>query len=270
MNQKWIVKVDCSVMSASLPKVELEPGDWVEWWFVNVPQETIPWIQFAHALGPFQCLQEVAPGVVQGKGNVGAATDAAGGEYAYQVLVLDAQGVPKPYKISGSVLNRSTVRNTSPEVVVEVDLKKRTLSTQPKILGLSVGDTAIWHVRNIPATHAVTFRFDGPLPPGANRLSGLFESILTSRDLEHPDALRVYGTGFGPPASGKTGSYQYYIDVRDPSGSIVASDDPVIDNLGQPGPPGDDPEGPRGKGGCLSSLFALGVFWLRTRRRSGR
>lgn len=265
MGQKRIVTVDCSKTSGVLDTVELAPGDWVEWVFVNIVgyQESIPWIQFENALGPFQCLQEAMRGVIHGKGNVGADVPTS---YSYQAQMLDGAGDPNRLKITGRIVNRPQDPNTSPTVVVDVHMETKTpqtktpqtktLSTVPKTLALSIGDTAIWHVRNIPAKHSVTFRFDDIMPFGPNRMSALFASLLTSRDTD-PDALRVYGTGFAPPDPKHPGPYQYYIDVRDSQGRIVATDDPTIDNLGQPGPPGDGDPGRRGKGGCFSSLITL-------------
>jgi hypothetical protein len=48
--------------------------------------------------------------------------------------------------------------------------------------------------------------------------------------------MRVTGVNFTPTQ----GEYSYQIALRDSAGTIRASEDPVIDNLGDPGPPSEE------------------------------
>ncbi len=234
MPARQIVKVDYDGAHLTLdpPSARLGPEDWVEWRFSNVPADCIPSIQFEKdVLGPFQCLQSVSNTTVQGKGNVGAEEDVL---YAYTARLLDLEGVrASSGDLAGTVVSLQQVPNTSPEVVVV--FKAGLLTVQPMTLDLYPGDTATWNVFGLPTGHSVTIQFD-PLVIGQDNQAAMFESFLTCRPVagEDPGIVQVCGVHFNDLK--KLSHYSYRVAVRDPSGIIVASHDPMIDNLGPPPP----------------------------------
>jgi plastocyanin len=231
------VKYDGAHLTLHPPSVQLGSGDWVEWRFSNVPADCIPSIQFEKdVLGPFQCLQTISNTTVQGKGNVGAKEDVL---YTYTARLLDLVGVPASTgEPGGTVVSLQQTPNTSPEVVVVY--KEGVLTVSPEALDLYPGDTATWNVFGLPPDHSVTIQFD-PLVIGPDNQTAMFESFLTCRPVvgEDPDIVQVCGVHFNDLKT--LGRYSYRVAVRDSSGIVVASHDPTIDNLGEPGPP--DPDG---------------------------
>ncbi|HEY2291358.1 MAG TPA: hypothetical protein VGM86_11715 [Thermoanaerobaculia bacterium] len=231
MPARKIVKVDYDGINGSLTldrsSVQLAQGDWVEWKFSKVPRGCIPWIRFegSRGLGPFQCLQLVpSTTTLQGKGNVGADHDES---YSYTAWLLTRDGVRARSAVA-TVENLRQAQNTTPEVVVSYSEGK--LDVQPETLELEPGDMATWNVLGLPAGYFVFFQFDSLKP--------LFDSYLNCRLLLSGDdsgVVRICGIHFN--SRKRRSHYHYHITVRDPSGIIVASHDPMIDNLGQPGPP---------------------------------
>ena len=194
--------------------------------FSNVPAGYLPWIRFEDDLGPFQCLQLVPSYHRQGKGNVG--TNAS---YTYTAWLLPHGDVP-PISGSATVVNLQQAPNTSPEVVVRYH--DGLLDVQPEELTLSPGDTAIWNVFGLPR---VTSSSSGSIPcrlPGAP--GGAVRDRFSPAGRWSRQAgcylrrqLQCFRNALG---------YTYHIGVRNSSGIVVASHDPMIDNLGEPGPPG--------------------------------
>ncbi len=222
------------VLTLNPSTVQLGPGDWVEWNFEGVSAEdladTLPFIQFDTSLGPFQCLQSIPPIKVQGKGNTGVA-----GSYTYKAGLLGEASVEAASPV-GSVVNPPQDENTSPvatvkfkagaEDTVEIDINPTTPLT------LCKGDTVLWHVLGLPPETSISFQFnlaDSTLDP----LVGPFESLLVDRVVEGQGVglMRIIGTNFNPDDRDQ---YTYHIALRDASGNVLASHDPVIDNLGQP------------------------------------
>jgi len=229
------VTIDFSSDSPNVPEIGLEPENGIQWNFEGVPPESVPFIQFETGLGPFQCLQVVAGNMVQGQGNIGT----NGESFPYTALLLNATGVQGPPR-AGVVKSPTQDANTSPVVVVTVrnDSTPFDLNVDPPNLTLFPGDTALWHVHNLPADHFVGFSFT--LPAGGQSLLGPFQSLLINGPVagESSDVVRIIGDIFTP---GDTTEFTYHVTLRDASGTVVASHDPVIDNLGDPpGPPIDE------------------------------
>ena len=216
--------------------IELEQGDWVEWSFPNAPSGSLPIIEFDSPFGPFQCLQSVPNGIVQGKGNVGE--EGEGTLYDYKAFLLDQTGALATSGTS-SVLNLLQPRNTSPSLEVRV-----TEGDEPGTFDLLVpseplmlfpGDTAFWDVFGLPPGTFISFLFQ-PVPEQAtlDPLVGPFQSLVARRRVggEEANVMRVTGVDFTPAPT--LGEYTYQIALRDSAGTILASHDPTIDNLGQP------------------------------------
>jgi hypothetical protein len=101
-------------------------------------------------------------------------------------------------------------------------------------LRLFVGDTALWYVSGLPSGFFVSFRFPSDTNSETDSTIGPFKSFLFNRGVEgESSGVGVIGVSFDPPA-GAPGQFSYHIDVRDVSGALVTTHDPVIDNLGQP------------------------------------
>jgi hypothetical protein len=227
-------------LTSTSDPVELEPGDWVEWNFSNAPSGSLPIIEFDSPLGPFQCLQFVEGSIVQGKGNVGE-EDGEGTLYNYKAFLLDDTGVVATSATS-AVRNLPQPLNTSPLVVVtitETEDPNRVLNldVQPTDLTLFPGDTALWHVFGLPPGTFVSFQFTSQNAT-VDPMIGPFDSMVVNRRVGEEEAgvMRILGVNFTPAQ----GTYTYQLAVRDASGTILASEDPVIDSLGDPGPPSEE------------------------------
>lgn len=205
--------------------VELNPGDTLSWQFDGVPSDCVPGILFDSnaGFGPFQAL-ELKGNLVIGRGNNGQT-----GTYTYSAQLLDASGIRSTSTQTVSVLNQVPDLERSPTAVIPCHIHPETKAvSMEKIddLKLFSGDTAIWLVTGLTAEFFVSFRF---LLTSGDLATGPFESLVFNRELE---GLRVIGQGFSLPETST--QLTYHVEVRDASGTVRASDDPTIDNLGQP------------------------------------
>jgi hypothetical protein len=219
--------------------VDLGRGDWVEWWFEGDFQGGIPGVRFEDPFGPFQCLQSFARNTVVGKGNTGAESERA---YAYTALVLNANGVQaRSADGAGSVRNLPQPANSSPDVMIQFR-EDGGLEVRPEALRLGSGDTATWHFFGLPEGGFATVWFPGVLPLGADPLVGPFQSLVIRRRVEgeDPGVVRISGLGFAGVPEMSESRYFYRIEIRAADGRILGSHDPMIDNLGQPGPPSEE------------------------------
>lgn len=105
------------------------------------------------------------------------------------------------------------------------------IQTNPLTVQIFVGYPASWLVSGLPKGYRVQLRFD----PTGEAPHGLFNNL-------GPDAggtssgsdVEIVGDSFDPPNPMLKRSYPYTIVVMDPAGKKVGSQDPIIDNLGDP------------------------------------
>lgn len=240
---------DVNTLTVDMDPITLESETTVNWIFHNlsaVPASfgpVIPSILFDSGdvppdatLGPFQCLQ-VENGVIQGKGNVGCPSEPM--PFTYTARLLNQTNAPTTSP-TFTVINAMQSRNSSPECAVDitVDDSGKVSLPQPDNLLLAKGDTAIWHITNLQPQQSVSIIFD----TFANPLTGPFESIAMYRGLLADDAqqeeMRVLGINFD---GGDANQITYSVAVRDATGLVLGSGEPIIDNLGQPPTPPIDP-----------------------------
>jgi len=210
--------------------IELAEGDWVEWKFLDPPSDSLPIIEFESPFGPFQCLQSLPNGTVQGKGNVGEDEEKT---YNYKAFLLKQTNGSATFG-TNSVRNLPQPRNTSPVLQVRVtEGEELTLHVPPESLMLFPGDTAFWNVFGLPEGTFISFLFHpAPAHPNLDPLVGPFQSLVARRRVggEEADVMRVTGVNFMPTSM----HYTYQIAIRDSAGQILDSHDPTIDNLGDP------------------------------------
>ncbi len=227
--------------------VNLNPGDILEWDFVNVPSDCVPGILFnqepgvsGSAFGPFQDFLLVGNTVV-GRGNLGT-SDPSGEPYSYTPQLLNADGLRPASADTGTVLNRVPQRDMSPITVIpcQTTFDAQGNPIAVKIgdidpLKLFVGDTAIWYVTGLPLNFFVNPIFT--LPVGDSTVDSAvqpFRYVLFNRgvDEEGLAVLQVIGVDFQP---GTEVSFTYKVQARNFFGDVMPPpDDPQIDNLGPP------------------------------------
>ena len=226
-------------LAPSKVNLDLNPGDVLEWEFLNVPSDCVPGILFEQksgvsgsAFGPFQALLLVGDTVV-GRGNLGT----SGTTYTYNAQLLDAKGIRTTSAGTGAVQNLVSTPDMSPITMISttVDLTRNpvqvTIEDDIKPLRLFEGDTAIWYVSGLPADFFVNPVFT--LLSGDSAVQP-FRYVLFNRgvDGEGSAVLQVIGVDFQP---GTTNSFTYKVQPRNFSGSVNGPvDDPQIDNLGPP------------------------------------
>lgn len=223
------------------PNVDLQEGDQVFWQFNELPPGCVGGIHFEQPLGPFSSIQLVDRRQFLGVGNVGLPQGAASVPFRYRAQVLTAS---QPLAVSSeplpTITNLPQPQDTSPQIIVQIDSSTRQPTAQQQNLSLNIGDTATWHIFGLPADHFVTLFFPGhPDEP----LLGPFRAAFWTRAVTGDDMNEIRGSasGFGlrlnqPLATGA--QITYNIQVRSADGAVVGSDDPVIDNLGEPVPTG--------------------------------
>jgi hypothetical protein len=206
---------------------------WVLWRFGgDIPPGCVGHIFFPEdRFGPFESLRLLDSKLILGMGKVGISSPRT---YSYTALVLDASGAPA-YAEGGSITNSQESGNTSPDVLVECffedNLGRYNLDINPSPLYLYTGDTATWHVLHIPEGHFVTLAFYN----NSDTRLGPFETFSQGRALAGAlpgDQFLAIGAGFGLPPT--QAQLQYTIELRDAEGNLVAKQDPMIDNLGDP------------------------------------
>ncbi len=211
-------------LAISNPQVPLEAGDWVVWRFAGLAIDEIACVHFhslEHPYGPFQAL-EPSSFHVRGLGNSGIA-----GEYPYTAFILNEQGVVARSTEPASVLNLSTTEDTSP--VATIHCTEDSLHVEPPFLKVEIDRTALWYVTGLPPGHFITFQFEG----FQDEMVGPFSSFAF---LNISGASRVaIGANFSGPLEGSIdGRVFYHVSLRRPDGTVLASDDPVIEPPGWP------------------------------------
>lgn len=214
--------------------VDLEAGGLIQWQFVAAPGETLEnllvHIQFESSFGPFQGLTSSGTSV-SGKGNTGVA-----GEHRYTAMVLCTSGwVATSGTTEAVVDNLSEARDTSPHAVVIYDPVGKALGVTPGTLGVQFDQTATWHIEGVPADHFVTFQF----PNFSDQLAGPFSVFSLERNVIPGSPVLLASGELYQPGNAQS-PITYLIQVRDASGTVIASDDPLIATLGDPPP---SPEG---------------------------
>src|SRR6185295_9466244 len=201
-------------------EVTIGAGDAVEWVFVGIPENCLAFVHFEtegdELFGPFQYLEPAPTGVIA-MGNSGTT-----GTFGYTALVLSDQDAVATSTGSLSIINTSSVPDTTPHAAVTFNpLAQTPFDVDPQILLLEQGRTAVWYIspENILPDNFVTFHFAGfPATP----MTGPFQSFSMSPGLN--GAVVARGEGFS-----STGTVQYFVRVRNAQGGVVAQDDPVIE-----------------------------------------
>jgi hypothetical protein len=233
---------------------ELMDGDWVEWKFLGLEKDQFGFISFAPPLlrlGPFYSLRSFGYDLFLGKGNKGP--DANRKDYPYKALVLSLGAQEPVAAADGTIRNEASAANTAPEITVEYKkeedaegrIVKQWLEVRPDPVGLNTGDTATWHFENLPENAFACFQFT---PPAELQLpvSGPFLAFNACVG-EGTVTVEASGMGFIEALSEeerlKYRQFVYYIQLRNWDGQLLASHEPIIDNLGPPAPGGNRYEG---------------------------
>lgn len=233
------------VLTISKPEIVYKQDDWVEWKFENIPPDSFGYLRFgnAPAFGPFHTLRTLAQDSIVGKGNTGATSTT----HSYQAMLLTRKepGV-LARSAQATLLQETAPPNTMPDVTVTYRDGKE-LQVVPDRIGLNLGDTATWHFREFPSGYFATLQFD-PLPDGASPHPFADFYVTAPLPGQPPGTFSAYGIGYRTQIiEDSPESYairvldlpellNYHIQVRDSEGTIMSTDDPVIDNLGPPVP----------------------------------
>ncbi len=217
------------------PDVDLDDGDQVKWIFPDLPNDQFGFVFFTPRLGPFHSLRSVSNTEILGKGNVGSASNDL---YGYTAMVLTLGKVDPEATGHGTVNNRGTRVNTTPDVRVAyhppANGNPATLTVDPLILPLNPGDTATWDFVALPDGAFADFQFDLH-SSGMKEATGPFVAFYATNGGDAATVL-ANGTGFVAtiPIAEQVRRYRYHIEVRGMDGKRLASHDPLIDNLGAP------------------------------------
>ncbi|HVS00241.1 MAG TPA: hypothetical protein VMW27_26675 [Thermoanaerobaculia bacterium] len=222
------VLYDSVTLSICPPQLDLHAGDWVLWHFEGVPAGQMAQIFFESPCGPFQSVKLLDSGAILGRGNVGL-DGVASETYLYTALLLDSEGGPAT--CGASLTNLSQEKDTSPDIVVSCSPEPGgfLLAVEPATLSLYKKDTATWHVVGLPEDHFITLAFYDQI----DLRKGPFKSLSVDR-IVAGDGMHQFlaiGTDFEPHEETQI---PYRIEVRDQDGCILATHDPLIDNLGDP------------------------------------
>jgi hypothetical protein len=248
MAQKRVtVTLSGSALTIDQDWQDLMEGDWVEWTFVGLEKDQFGFISFAPPLprlGPFYSLRSFAHDTFLGKGNKGP--DANIEDYPYKALVLSLNAAEPVASADGMIRNAAGRENTAPEITVsyrkEEDdqgrIVKQWLEVRPDPVALNTGDTATWHFEDLPANAFPCFHFTSPpeLPS-----SGPFLAFNACNG-DGTVTVEASGMGFLLALSEeerlKWREFVYDIQLRNWDGQLLATHEPIIDNLGPPAPGG--------------------------------
>ncbi len=214
--------------------VTLEAGDQIQWDFHNLPPYTLAFIFFpdneAQALGqtfgPFQFL-EPSSSTVMGIGSTGQQRD-----YPYYAMVLNQDRALATSAGASARIRNAAPKDSSPDALIRYDAAAGSFQVTPSVLRLERDRTANWYITGIPLDHFVTFRFEDFL---ASPSETAFHSFSLSRGFH--DAWVANGAGFlsDPLDSDLIPTrVNYRVTLRDASGTVVATHDPVIEPLESP------------------------------------
>ena len=211
-------------------QVNLGAGDSVTWNFQNIPLESLVYIYFndppGQPFGPFVALKPVN-NTVTGIGNSGQT-----GSYSYTAMVLNQNGpLAISERVNASVENTSDATDTVFEAIGLITYNPEDsppLQVSPSPLNLGSLQRATWLIEGLPEEAFITFHFDGFPDP----LTGPFTTFLLSQAFG--TTRLAVGTGLDIPPETQGNPVPYFVEVRDPLGAVIASDDPVIEPLGTP------------------------------------
>ena len=222
-----LVRADNKITLKITPEtIQLGDREWVRWTFKGLQGNEFGFISFSDAeyprLGPFYSMRISNDGFL-GKGNKGLVKS-----FAYTVLILD---VDKPDAVAsggGTIENTTDRGNTAPEIYVTYDGQKNppSLKVAPFEVGLNPGDTATWHFLGLPPDVFACFQF-------ANKKLGPFVTFNACKGEKEGCTVEASGTGFALDVPYEA-QYTYHIELRNWAGTRLASQDPLIDNLGPP------------------------------------
>lgn len=228
-------------------ELELEDWDWVEWTFEGLEAGEFAFISFAPPapqFGPFSALRSLDYRSFLGKGHRKIGEKEA--LYEYEALILTFKQDDPVASGAGTIHDRATKQNTSPEILVRYSEVKGIggkgiqpiLEITPNPVGLNRGDTATWIFENLPPNAFPLLQFTPePTSSGAPAGAGPFVAFnaSTGQDLSVRASAMGFAVYFPDPALHPT--FTYHIEVRDWQGKRLAGHDPAIDNLGPPPPP---------------------------------
>jgi plastocyanin len=220
-----------TVLKPDPESFDLLDGDWVQWQFWGLNQGEFGFISFDPSVpkfGPFHSLRSLDNASFLGKGNTAVQT-----KFTYQAMILNLNDEKPAASGSGTINNRASNRDTAPDVTVAYESGSQTLIVSPDPVGLNVGDTATWWFVNTPANSFACFQFDSGTADGS---AGPF--VAFSANGGGGGSVQASGMGFVThiPVSNWPKSFTYRIQLRNWDGTLLASHDPVIDNLGPPAP----------------------------------
>lgn len=233
MGQKTIrVNREGNVLTLDPPTpLDLTDDDWVEWQFLGLKAEEFGFISFdpsSPKLGPFHSLRTLHDASVLGQGNTAVQT-----EFSYWAMILKLDQVDPVASVKGTINNLASRRKTGPEITVFFEPGNPGLLVSPNPVSLNAGDTVAWRFVNTPAHSFACFKFDPD--PAANGPYGPFAAFSTNGG---EDSVQASGMGFVTqiPVDQWSKTYTYRLQLRSLDGKLLASHDPVIDNLGPPAP----------------------------------
>lgn len=228
MQHEIVVTRSGTALTVSQSVRNLEAGDWVVWRFEGLNLHELAYIHFHptelpedRRFGPFQCL-EPSSFHVRGIGNSGHL-----GTYPYTAFILNEQGVVAQSDGQSSIVNLSSVVDTSPDATILCHNNQITVAPSP--LKVEIGRPALWYITGVPAGHFVSFRFEH----FDDVMVGPFSSFQFSRGIG--DSYLAIGTNYhGPQEGSQNAPVTYQVSLRRPDGTILDTDDPVIEPPGSP------------------------------------
>lgn len=226
-------------LDPSTPLV-LEKGDWVEWQFYGLNQGDFGFISFAPEagkFGPFYSLRSHGNDSFLGKGNKGEGEES----YEYVALILNLNDPQAVASGTGTVRNCVSQADTTPEIRVTYDRDRGTFTVDPERACLNVGDTATWRFEGVEPSDFVCFSFGSETAAGVDGTAGpfvAFNACQSAGAAVQESTVQASGMGFvaAIPPYRWSKTYRYSLQLRDWQGNLLASHDPIIDNLGPPAP----------------------------------
>ena len=204
------------------------PEDWVSWQLVpgsSLPDNSSLLIRFEPHLGPFQVLRGNGTQTIIATGNKG---DSSSTSYPYFLYLLDPADPSQLIK-SGpfTIVNDVSGSNPSPWVHVTYHEENDTVTIEPTTqpLLLHEGDVPLVKFTGAPDDFVVAFWFSG-----FSSIQGPFPSYFVTRE-NGEGTTRLGGATFGFT---EAPTIHFHVRVWNGNGTLVASDDPTIDNLGHP------------------------------------
>lgn len=212
-------------------------GDTVQWNFPEVPNHCWPFIFFPKQanqpfspLGPFKSLKPTLSGTLGGV--LGAGNSGVQQEYPYTAMILNQDGAVAMSTSPARIFNTAS-RNTSPVAIVRYrndQPETERIDVDPDMLQVAAGQTVQWHLIGIPENHFVTFHFNGFADP----MQGPFSSFTVDRTFDSNQIAIGADFLIAPDPQGSLSPIQYFVRLRNAMGTVIDSDDPVIEPLESP------------------------------------